>query len=792
VQTGSSRLRWNLAKLNSHYGTVVLVCLVAVLSYLAPRLAAALLLHPQTVWPLWPGCALLVSVLLLVRQSIWPIVIPAAIGAFALFDVQAGVPIRSIAWFIPADTVQVLITALGLRYFFNGVPRLNSVSALVKYVFSAVLLAPAAGAFLGAMGIDGNFWKSWSICFFSEALAFVTLTPAILSWLSNGNAWVRKSRAGQLELAVLITGLVGLAYVTFTASESSTSPLLLSSLVPFLLWAALRFGSKGVSFAVIIVTCLSIWAAVHGRGPFVERGPVSNVLSLQLFLILAATPFMVLAALVEERKGAEGELRDSEARFRHAAQAGKMFAYEWDAETDVMVCSEQSAQIFGTGASMFITGQQILTKVHPDDRNRLAAAIAELHPEKPSLEISYRMVRPDGSVTWVERSSRAHFDAGGRIVRTIGMIADITERKRTEEALRESQERLGLAVKAGRMYAFEWDSATDVITRTGECDSIFNWMDDPTRVTGRQFVSSIHPADQEAYAAVQTALTPENPIYQTSYRVLRPDGSVVWLEANGQAFFDARGRRLRIVGMAADVTERKHAEEILSSVSRRLIEAQEQERARIARELHDDLSQRMALLQIELAQFEQDTPRLSHEASQQLHNITRVATEVSSDIHDLSHRLHPSKLGILGLVLSLDGLCREFSVQHNIQVRFVHDEIPRTFSKDITLCLFRIVQEALQNVAKHSGATDAIVELSVRDDQIELCVSDSGAGFSVECGKNVAGLGLVSMRERLRLIGGHLAIESEPSRGTRVHVRVPFSTDNSEVRDEGKVHKAEA
>lgn len=792
MQTGSSRLRLNLAKPNSHYGTVVLVCLVAVLSYLAPRLAAALLLHPQTVWPLWPGCALLVSVLLLVRRSIWPIVIPAAIGAFALFDVQAGVPIRSIAWFIPADTVQVLIAALGLRYFFNGVPRLNSVSALVKYVFFAVLLAPAAGAFLAAMGIDGDYWNSWSISFFSEALAFVTLTPAILSWLSNGNAWVRKSRAGQLELAVLITGLVGLAYLTFTASESSTSPLLLSSLVPFLLWAALRFGSNGVSFAVIIVTCLSIWAAVHGRGPFVERGPVSKVLSLQLFLILAATPFMVLAALVEERKRAEGELRDSEARFRLAAQAGKMFAYEWDAETDVMVCSEQSAQIFGTGASMFITGQQILTKVHPDDRNRLAAAIAELHPEKPSLEISYRMVRPDGSVTWVERSSRAHFDAGGRIVRTIGMIADITERKRTEEALRESQERLGLAVRAGRMYAFEWDSATDVITRTGECNSIFNWMDDPTRVTGRQFVSSIHPADQEAYAAVQTALTPENPIYQTSYRVLRPDGSVVWLEANGQAFFDARGRRLRIVGMAADVTERKHAEEILSSVSRRLIEAQEQERARIARELHDDLSQRMALLQIELAQFEQDTPRLSHEASQQLQNITRVATEVSSDIHDLSHRLHPSKLGILGLVLSLDGLCREFSVQHNIEVQFVHDDIPRKFSKDVTLCLFRIVQEALQNVAKHSGATDAKVELSVRDDQIELCVSDSGAGFSAECGKNVAGLGLVSMRERLRLVGGHLAIESEPSHGTRVHVRVPFSTDNSEVRDEGKVHKAGA
>jgi len=342
------------------------------------------------------------------------------------------------------------------------------------------------------------------------------------------------------------------------------------------------------------------------------------------------------------------------------------------------------------------------------------------------------------------------------------------------------------------MYAFEWDPATDVIVRSGQCADILNWMDDPTRDTGRQFVARVHPDDREAYASPQTWPTPEDPTYQTSYRVLRPDGSVIWLEANGRVLFDGQGRRLRIIGMVADVTERKLAEEALSSLNRRLIEAQEQERARIARELHDDLSQRMALLQIHLEQFEQDTARLSSEARQQLHKIAEVATEVSSNIHDLSHRLHPFKLNILGLVASLGGLCREFSEQHNLQVQFVHNDIPGQTPKDVTLCLFRIVQEALRNVVKHSGAAEAKVELSGHDDGIDLCISDSGAGFSPESAKGDAGLGLISMRERLRLVQGHLSIESEPSHGTRIRVRISPHATNAQVTNKGKAHQAGA
>jgi signal transduction histidine kinase len=244
--------------------------------------------------------------------------------------------------------------------------------------------------------------------------------------------------------------------------------------------------------------------------------------------------------------------------------------------------------------------------------------------------------------------------------------------------------------------------------------------------------------------------------------------------------------------MVADVTERKLAEEALSSVSRRLIEAQEQERARIARELHDDLSQGMALLSISLDQFEQGMPDLSSQARQHLHKIAEAATEVSSNIHDLSHQLHPYRLDTLGLVASLEGFCREFSGQHNLQVQFVHNDIPGQIPKDVTICLFRIMQEALRNVLKHSGAANAKVELFGHDDQIDLCISDSGAGFRPESAKGEAGLGLVSMRERLRLVRGHLLIESRPSHGTRIHVRVPLHATNAQVTTEGKAHRARA
>jgi signal transduction histidine kinase len=265
---------------------------------------------------------------------------------------------------------------------------------------------------------------------------------------------------------------------------------------------------------------------------------------------------------------------------------------------------------------------------------------------------------------------------------------------------------------------------------------------------------------------------------------------VVWMEENGRAFFNAQGRVLRTIGIVADITERKNGEEALSSVSQKLIEAQEQERTRIARELHDDLSQRMALLGIGLTQFERSLPELPSDAQERLHNISEVASEVSSELHSISHQLHPAKLDLLGLVATVGGHCREVSQQHELQIEFVHYDVSDRIPKDVALCLFRIVQEALRNIVKHGRTESAKVELSGSADEIYLRISDQGAGFSPESAQARGGLGLISMRERLRLIGGHLDVESEPSRGTRIYVRVPVGDGGVQKKNGTKAFKA--
>ena len=312
--------------------TLLVVCVTIALSYLVPTLAGRLSSNPQTVWPLWPGCAILVTGLLLVRINVWPLLIPASFVGFAVADLQAGVPLSSIVWFIPGNTVEVLIAAIGLRYCFGGLPRLNSVRALAKYSLFTIVLAPFAGAFLSAHGIGRDYWTSWKIVFLSEVLAFVTVTPALLSWVSEGRVLMRKSRALHLEGVMLIAGLVLVSYVVFTLPESSRSPALFYALVPFLLWSALRFGWLAMSTSLIAVTSLSIWGAVDGRGPFSHLVPLTDPLPLQMFLIFASIPFMVLAALAEEHEQSAHVVRESEERFRLVANTAPVMI--WMAGTD--------------------------------------------------------------------------------------------------------------------------------------------------------------------------------------------------------------------------------------------------------------------------------------------------------------------------------------------------------------------------------------------------------------------------------------------------------------------------
>jgi len=345
--------------------------------------------------------------------------------------------------------------------------------------------------------------------------------------------------------------------------------------------------------------------------------------------------------------------------------------------------------------------------------------------------------------------------------------------------LRESEQRLRLAAQAGRMFAYSWDAATDAIERSGEAAGILG-VEAGRAATGAAVFAMVHPEDREKLEGALAKLTVDNPTLQITYRILRPDGSVVWLQRNSRAYFDGHARLERIVGMIADVTERKLAEQALSDMTRKLIESQEQERARIGRELHDDINQRIAMLAVELEQL-RDHPL---EIESRARELRTSVDQLSDDVQALSHDLHSSKLEYLGAIAGIKSWCKEFAGRHKLEIEF-HNEISSRLPLQTGVSLLRVLQEALHNSAKYSGVRRMEVQLREHSGEIHLIISDSGKGFDVEAALNGNGLGLTSMRERVRLVGGTISIESRPSAGTTIHVRVPLESEDMSQRQTG-------
>jgi signal transduction histidine kinase len=224
-----------------------------------------------------------------------------------------------------------------------------------------------------------------------------------------------------------------------------------------------------------------------------------------------------------------------------------------------------------------------------------------------------------------------------------------------------------------------------------------------------------------------------------------------------------------------DITERKLAESALANVSRKLIEAQELERARIGRELHDDIGQRLAIVAIELQQLHDD-PLVLPEVRSRTGELQKQISEIAADIQSLSHELHSAKLQYLGIAGAIRGFCREFGEQQKVEINFQTHDLPRPLSPDISLCFFRVLQEALHNAVKHSRVRHFEVRLWGTSEEIHLTVMDSGVGFDRDAARTGRGLGLISMEERVKLVYGTLSIDSQLKRGTTIHARVPVAS----------------
>jgi PAS domain S-box-containing protein len=358
-----------------------------------------------------------------------------------------------------------------------------------------------------------------------------------------------------------------------------------------------------------------------------------------------------------------------------------------------------------------------------------------------------------------------------KVVGASRIARDITERRRAEDSLRESEHRFRLVANAAPVMI--WMSGPDKL-----CTYLNQpWLEFTGRSIeaelGNGWADGVHPDDLPARLESYARAFDRQESFKIEYRLRRHDGEYRWVFDTGVPRFSAYGSFAGYIGSCIDVSDRKFAEEALSSVSRRLIEAHEEERTRIARELHDDINQRIALLGVNLERLKQGL-HAGVDAGGRIDEVCEQVSEIGSDVQSLSHRLHSSKLDYLGLRAAAAGFCRELSERQKVAIEFHAVDVPKKLPQEISLCLFRVLQEALQNAVKHSGKRQFQVWLGCTSYEISLSVSDSGLGFNPNVALQSRGLGLTSMKERLKLVGGEFSIDSQPNCGTTIHARIPL------------------
>ena len=363
----------------------------------------------------------------------------------------------------------------------------------------------------------------------------------------------------------------------------------------------------------------------------------------------------------------------------------------------------------------------------------------------------------------------------------IELSNDVLTAAKLANDLRESEQRITDATDAANLGIWVRDLLHNEIWATDKWRALLGF-EKSERITLDGFLKRLHPDDRQGVGGTLAKAIESEGHYETEYRVVRPDGRIRWIASRGRVEFDAANQPMLVRGTSLDITTRKQAEEAAHNLSGRLINAQEDERMRIARELHDDLSQSLALLAVELDILGQQPPATSSEIHARLQKFSTQVRNLSSGVHRLSHELHPAKLTQLGLVAAVRGFGKELGSAHQIEVNCVFQDVPAVLPDDIALCIYRIVQEGLQNVVKHSGATAARVVL--RADAKELCleISDEGCGFSLLTTTGGSSLGLVSMRERVRLVQGQMSLQSRQGEGTTLEVRVPLPTRTVEIQ----------
>ncbi len=364
------------------------------------------------------------------------------------------------------------------------------------------------------------------------------------------------------------------------------------------------------------------------------------------------------------------------------------------------------------------------------------------------------------------------------IVKRLRLVAQIftnaLARKRSDEALRDGEERLSLAADSAGVGLWSLNLATGRPWATEKTRELLGLSPDEV-LTSDGFMKLVHPEDRDLIrTAMQEAISSKGK-GRVDFRIVRPDGSVSWIVWRGRVPRKRPGEPDCLMGVIFEITDRKKAEAAARELRGRLISAHEEERTRLARELHDDVTQRLARLAIDAGRIER--AQANESVGETMRELREGLVRLSEDIHALSYRLHPSVLEDLGLAEALRTECERVARQESLPVQVNLGEIPETVPREAALCLFRVTQEALRNVVRHARARKVEVSMRGLDGGLHLAVSDDGTGFDPALQLDRPTLGLIGMRERVQLLGGELDVDSAAGRGTTIAAWVPLKRE---------------
>ena len=508
----------------------------------------------------------------------------------------------------------------------------------------------------------------------------------------------------------------------------------------------------------------------------------------------------VVTSSVDRRFAREAQELQTSERFRQIADNLQVALVLTNADfTEALFVNRTYEEIWGrTLESFYAKPMSFLEGIHPEDRGRAAEHVQRLIGGEPIDNLECRVVRPDGSTSWVSCRGFPIRDAQGHVYRLVGGARDITKRRQAEEALRSSereQRQLAAQLKRESTRLVEAQEVAKIGSWEAELPSLnVIWSEQthhifetdpsrfyPTRIKFREF---IHPEDRAKVDAAFVASLDKRTPCTVEYRIVMPDGRVKILEEHWQAFHDEEGKPVRLAGTCSDITERVRVEEELRRLSGQFLRLQDEERRRISRDLHDSTGQNLVALATMLGQLNSSAPSDERKSRTLLSECMELADQCIREVRTLSYALYPPELDETGLEGAIRVYARGFTKRSGIQVELDISLRVGQMERDIELALFRVVQESLTNIQRHSGSQRAKIRMDLNTD-LTLEVSDFGRGVSagVQDGKEESrfevGVGILSMQERVKLVGGRLDIDST-MHGTTVRVTVPLGEERRE------------